>query len=49
MSTEMAMKFFSGELDLSKILSSIDDLENLQTQVKKMESKNNMSQFIKKK
>lgn len=48
MSSEMAMKFFNGELDLEYILSNINNLQNLQNIVQKSKSKKHTSNFIKK-
>lgn len=49
LNTEMAMKFFTGELDLSNIANSIENLDKLQNEIDKFNSKNRMSNFVKKK
>ncbi len=47
--TDLTLKFLSGELDLPKILSNMNQLRDLQQQADKLKSKNDMSQFIKEK
>lgn len=49
MSSEMTMKFFSGELDIPSILDGTNDLQKLSKKVERMKSKNQMSNYVKKK
>lgn len=49
LNSEMAMKFLTGELNLSKLSNDITTLEKLQKQANKIDSKNSMSNFVKKK
>lgn len=48
MSSEMAMKFLSGELDLPKTISNVNDLQKLSKRVGKMKAKQDMSNFVNK-
>ena len=49
LNSEMAMKFFTGELDLPKLVNSVENLDKLQKEIEKFNSKNSMSNFVKKK
>lgn len=49
LNSEMAMKFFTGELDLSKIAYGIENLDKIQNEIDKLNSKSRMSNFVKKK
>lgn len=46
--SKMAMDFFNGDLDLSKILSSMGQLGELQKATDKLQSNKNPSEFTKK-
>lgn len=49
MSTQMAMKFFTGELDLNNVLNGMGNLEKLTKETAKLKKQKDMSNFVKKK
>ena len=48
-STDLALKFLNNELNLPKIINNIEQLSDLQHQIEKLNSKNNMSNSVKEK